>query len=189
MPGGARAGGAASGGGYPPCLLGGGGFPCLRGGEGRGVRQGGFISPMFFSGADPSDGGREAPMNSYALRIAIAALASGAILAGGRPALAQVRAEALAGAAVPRPSFVVVQAHPALATPAPAPAPDQPIGLPRVRDYEPIRELEDIYFDSGKAVIRRRRCEDLGRDLGVAARQSRLPGTGRRALRQSGGGD
>jgi outer membrane protein OmpA-like peptidoglycan-associated protein len=93
-------------------------------------------------------------MNSYALRIAIAALASGAILAGWRPALAQVRAEALAGAAVPRPSFVVVQAHPALATPAPAPAPDQPIGLPRVKDYEPIRELEDIYFDSGKAVIR-----------------------------------
>jgi peptidoglycan-associated lipoprotein len=37
---------------------------------------------------------------------------------------------------------------------APAPAPDQPIGLPRVRDYEPIPELRDIYFDFGAATIR-----------------------------------
>jgi peptidoglycan-associated lipoprotein len=37
---------------------------------------------------------------------------------------------------------------------APAPAPEAAIGLPRVRDYEAIPELRDIYFDSGKAVIR-----------------------------------
>ena len=64
-------------------------------------------------------------MKSYAVRaIAIAILAGGPILAGGRPALAQAR------------------------------SPEQPIGLPRVRDYEPIPALRDIYFDFGKAVIR-----------------------------------
>ena len=89
-------------------------------------------------------------MNSYALRvIAIAALASSPILAGCRPALAQASASAPAGAALPRPPFVLAQAPV-----APAPAPEQPIGLPRVRDYEPIPELRDIYFDFGKAVIR-----------------------------------
>jgi len=95
-------------------------------------------------------------MNNSALRvIAIAALASGPILAGCRPALAQARASAPVGAAVPRPPFVLAQAHPAPAVPvAPAPAPEQPIGLPRVRDYEPIPELRDIYFDLGKAMIR-----------------------------------
>ena len=95
-------------------------------------------------------------MNRYALRvIAIAALASGPILAGCRPALAQARASAPAGAASPRQPFVLAQAQPAPAAPvAPAPAPEQPIGLPRVRDYEPIPELRDIYFDFGKAVIR-----------------------------------
>ena len=95
-------------------------------------------------------------MNSYALRvIAIAALASGPILAGCRPALAPARASAPAGAALPRPPFVLAQAQPAPAVPvAPAPAPEQPIGLPRVRDYELIPELRDIYFDFGKAVIR-----------------------------------
>jgi len=36
----------------------------------------------------------------------------------------------------------------------PAVPPEQPIGLPRVRDYEPIPELRDIYFDFGAAVIR-----------------------------------
>ena len=93
-------------------------------------------------------------MKSYALRvIAIAALASGPILAECRPAFAQARASALAGAALPRPPFVLAQAYPAPA-PGPAPAPEQPIGLPRVRDYEPIPELRDIYFDFGKAVIR-----------------------------------
>jgi len=95
-------------------------------------------------------------MNNSALRvIAFAALASGPILAGCRPALAQARASAPVGAAVPRPPFVLAQAHPAPAVPvAPAPAPEQPIGLPRVRDYEPIPELRDIYFDLGKAMIR-----------------------------------
>jgi peptidoglycan-associated lipoprotein len=87
-------------------------------------------------------------MNSYALRvIAIAALASGPILAGCPPALAPARASAPAGAALPRPPCVLAQV-------APAPPPEQPIGLPRVRDYEPIPQLRDIYFVLGKAVIR-----------------------------------
>jgi peptidoglycan-associated lipoprotein len=56
--------------------------------------------------------------------IALAALISCPILAAGRPALAQ------------------------------APTADQPIGLPRLSDYEPIRELRDIHFDFGEATIR-----------------------------------
>ena len=94
-------------------------------------------------------------MNSYAMRsIAIAALASCPILAGCRPALAQAGTSAPTGAALPRPP-VLAQAHSALtAQIAPAAPPDQPIGLPRVRNYEPIPELRDIYFDFGTAVIR-----------------------------------
>jgi peptidoglycan-associated lipoprotein len=94
-------------------------------------------------------------MNSHALRvIAIAALASGAILAGYRPAVAQARTSAPVGAASPRSPVFLAQAHPAPAAPVAAvPAPEQPIGLPPVRDYEPIPELRDIYFDF-KAVIR-----------------------------------
>jgi outer membrane protein OmpA-like peptidoglycan-associated protein len=95
-------------------------------------------------------------VNSYAMRvIAIAALASWPILAGCRPALAQARTSALTGAALPR-LPVLAQAHSApTAQIPPAAPPDQPIGLPRVRDYEPIPELRDIYFDFGTAVIRR----------------------------------
>ena len=103
-------------------------------------------------------------MDSHALRIvAIAAIASGSILAGSRPELAPALAWA-AGAASSRPSVVLAQAPgasaaPARATPAPAagapaPAAGQPVGLPRVRDYEPIPELRDIYFDFGNATIR-----------------------------------
>jgi peptidoglycan-associated lipoprotein len=101
-------------------------------------------------------------MSPYALRvILIAALASGPIVAGctGRPALAQTRASAFTDEAVPR-AFVLAQAVSAPAAPAPpapvapAPAPEAPIGLPRVRDYEAIPELQDIYFDFGMAVIR-----------------------------------
>jgi len=100
-------------------------------------------------------------MTGYVLRVmVIAFLASGPILAGSRPVLAQARASAPAGAVLPRPPLVVAQAHPVPAAPAPtapvapAPGPEQPIGLPRVRDYEPIPELRDIHFDFGKAVIR-----------------------------------
>ena len=56
--------------------------------------------------------------------IAVAALIACPILAACRPALAQ------------------------------APAADQPIGLPRVSDYEPISELRDIHFDFDSAAIR-----------------------------------
>ena len=92
--------------------------------------------------------------------IAIAALPLGPLLADGSPALAQAGAPAPAGAAVPSPTFVLAQSSPVPAAPAPTaavapvPARDQPIGLPRVRDYEPISELRDIYFDFGNAVIR-----------------------------------
>ena len=41
----------------------------------------------------------------------------------------------------------------------PAPTREQPIGLPRVKHYESIPELRDIYFDFGKAVVR---VEDVG---------------------------
>jgi len=71
------------------------------------------------------------------------------------PSLAQARATASAGAALPREPLVLAQAHPAQAGPVgPAPASEQPIGLPRVRDYEPIPELRDVYFDFGAAEIR-----------------------------------
>jgi peptidoglycan-associated lipoprotein len=91
-------------------------------------------------------------MNINAFRvIAISALASGPILAGCRPALAQAMMSVPAGAALQRPPLVLTQAQPAPAVPV---APAQSIGLPRVRDYEPIPELRNIYFDFGKAVIR-----------------------------------
>jgi peptidoglycan-associated lipoprotein len=54
-----------------------------------------------------------------------------------------------------RPPLVLAQARPAPTAPqSPAAPPEQPNGLPRVRDYEPIPELRDIYFDFGAAVIR-----------------------------------
>jgi hypothetical protein len=85
--------------------------------------------------------------------IALAALISCPILAAGRPA------------------------------PAQAPTADQPIGLPRVSDYEPIRELRDIHFDFGEATIRR---QDPRRERGLAARPSAAAAPHRGALRQSG---
>lgn len=86
-------------------------------------------------------------MKSYALRlVVIAALASGPMLAECRPGFAQVRPAAPAGA----PSLFLAQTAPA----GPAPAREEPVGLPPVRDYEPIPELHDIYFDVGTAAIR-----------------------------------
>jgi len=69
--------------------------------------------------------GNECVLSVIAL-IASVALAWGCVLVTGRPALAQT----------------------------PTSAPEPPIGLPRVRDYEPVPELWDIYFDFGKAEIR-----------------------------------
>lgn len=73
-------------------------------------------------------------MSTLALRVlVIAALAAGPIIA------------------VPRAS-VLAQVAP---TPAvPAPPPEAPIGLPRVKEYRAIPQLRDIYFDFGEAVIR-----------------------------------
>jgi peptidoglycan-associated lipoprotein len=95
-------------------------------------------------------------MNRNALRvIAIAVLASGPLLGGSGTALAQAKASTQAGPALPRPPFEPTQAQVVPAVPvAPAPAAEKRIALPRVRDYEPIPALRDIYFDFGKALIR-----------------------------------
>ena len=54
----------------------------------------------------------------------------------------------------PRPPLVLAQAHPApTVPPSPAARPEQPNGLPRVRDSEPIPGRRDIYFDFGAAII------------------------------------
>src|SRR5262245_44555915 len=91
---------------------------------------------------------RERPRKSYVLRlVAIAALASVPMVAECRPTFAQVKASAPTGAALPRPPLFLAQAAPG----GPAPAREQPVGLPPVRDYEPIPELRDIYFDLGTA--------------------------------------
>jgi len=124
-----------------------GSIPAVRPGGCRTVASG-----ERFSGADlERRRARERPMKSYAVRlVAIAALASGLVLADCRPTPAQAKASAPAGATQPRAPLVLVQAAPA----GPSPAREQPVGLPPVKDYEPIPELLDIYFDMGTAAIR-----------------------------------
>jgi peptidoglycan-associated lipoprotein len=84
--------------------------------------------------------------------IVIALLASGVVSAGCGPALAQT-------ATFPH-VRILAQAAPApVVTPPAAPggssqAPAQPVGLPRLKDYQAIGDLKDIYFDFGKAEIR-----------------------------------
>ena len=51
-------------------------------------------------------------------------------------------------------AIAVLAALPLAACVTPSGAADSTIGLPRARDYEPIAELRDIYFDFGKADIR-----------------------------------
>ena len=77
--------------------------------------------------------------------VALAAIVSGAVLVGDRPALAQGYAPTRPDAGGPR-SAVVAQASPAPTT--------APVGLPPVRDYQLTSELRDIYFDFAKARIR-----------------------------------
>jgi len=90
-------------------------------------------------------------MSSYILCVvAISALALGPILAECRPTFAQARASAPADIAMRKPPLVLAQAAPV----GPEPAPEQRIGLPRMRDYERIPELRDVYFDFGTAAIR-----------------------------------
>jgi peptidoglycan-associated lipoprotein len=85
--------------------------------------------------------------------IAIAALAC-SVPASVRPALAQARPSAPARTLAPR-EPLLAQDHPAQGGQGgAAPGLEQPIGLPRVRDYETIPELRDIYFDFGTAAIR-----------------------------------
>jgi len=81
--------------------------------------------------------------------ITFAALIWCSIFAACGPALAQARVSAPTRAASSSPPLVVAQAPASGAAPA-----DQPVGLPRVRDYEPTPELRDIYFDFGTAAIR-----------------------------------
>ena len=93
-------------------------------------------------------------MNKQATRvITIAALIACSVLAGCRPALAQAGTSVLISAAPARPPLVLAQATPQPPAAAVAPA-DQPIGLPRVKDYEPVPELRDIYFDFGTSTIK-----------------------------------
>lgn len=93
-------------------------------------------------------------MSKQATRvITIAALIACSVLAGCRPALAQAGTSVLISTAPARPPFVLAQATTQPAAPAAAPA-DQPIGLPRVKDYEPVPELRDIYFDFGTSTIK-----------------------------------
>jgi peptidoglycan-associated lipoprotein len=77
-------------------------------------------------------------MNGRPTRLtAIAALIACSMLAACLPALAQTGAQA-----------------PTTPAATGAPPADQRIGLPRVRDYSPIPELRDVYFDFGAAAIR-----------------------------------
>lgn len=93
-------------------------------------------------------------MSKQATRvITIAALIACSVLAACRPALAQAGTSVLISTAPARPPFVLAQATTQPAAPAAAPA-DQPIGLPRVKDYEPVPELRDIYFDFGTSTIK-----------------------------------
>lgn len=92
-------------------------------------------------------------MNKQATRvITIAALIACSVLAGSRPAVAQAGTPALTSTATARPALVLAQATTTPPASAAAPA-DQPIGLPRVKDYEPVSELRDIYFDFGASSI------------------------------------
>src|SRR5262245_11889388 len=87
--------------------------------------------------------------------IGIAAFLSGPLLAGCHTHVAPQGASAAAVGVVPRPRVVLTQAETAPSVQrAPAPSTDSPVGLPRVRDYEPVAGLRDIHFDFGKAVIR-----------------------------------
>lgn len=88
--------------------------------------------------------------------IAIAALAAARIFAGCSTGQTELQPSTPSSAALASPPFVVAKADPSPPPPpvAPKPAPDRPIALPRVRDYEPIPQLRDIYFDVGTAEIR-----------------------------------
>src|SRR5215470_8332445 len=93
-------------------------------------------------------------MNGYALcAFAIALLGWCPIPVGYHQALAQARPSASDHAALPREPLVLAQAQ-STSPAGPAPAPQRPVGLPRARDYEPIPDLRDIYFDFGVAMIR-----------------------------------
>jgi peptidoglycan-associated lipoprotein len=87
--------------------------------------------------------------------IAIAALASGPIFVACRASPAAPGLSTPAGAALAREPIAVAKADstPPAAVASP-PASDRPIALPRVKDYEPIPALRDIYFDVGTAEIR-----------------------------------
>src|SRR5262249_38721101 len=74
----------------------------------------------------------------------------GRILPDCAPTLARPRASAPADVAMRKPPLVLAQAAPA----GPEPAPGQRIGLPRMRDYERIPALRDVYFDFGTAAFR-----------------------------------
>lgn len=101
--------------------------------------------------------------------IAIGALALSSVLAGFCSALAQARASASAGAPSPIDQLRLAQTPRTQAGPSgPELSPDRSIGLPRVREYETIPELRDVYFDFGTATIRPGNV-DLGEQRAEAA--------------------
>jgi peptidoglycan-associated lipoprotein len=110
-------------------------------GPGIGVKATAMVhddGSLTFDGGDGAALHRRGGWNLHAAHlIALIALTSFPVLATSRPALAQAQAPTTTPSSA-----------------APAPGPDQPIGLPRVRDYEPTAELRDIHFDFGTAAIR-----------------------------------
>lgn len=85
--------------------------------------------------------------NRSGLALVAMALVSSVIAGGGPGRSGPAAAAADAGAPGPR-AGVLAQAAPA------TPPPERPIGLPPIRDYQPTRELRDIYYETGKATIR-----------------------------------
>jgi outer membrane protein OmpA-like peptidoglycan-associated protein len=83
-----------------------------------------------------------ARFSAAAVRIGILALVAGLF------------GECVAAAPLPRSSLVAQARSAPSVSDTPAPAPGATIGLPRAKNYEPIPELRDIFFDFGKADIR-----------------------------------
>jgi peptidoglycan-associated lipoprotein len=88
-------------------------------------------------------------MTTSTLCVMAIAVTWGQMLAGWNPAVA--------GAREPDTAAIVAQASlgPSARAPGdPNAAADRRVGLPRLRDYEPVPELRDIHFGFGQAAIR-----------------------------------
>ena len=98
---------------------------------------------------------RHATGRRWTACVAIVALGAMTVLAGCRPTPSRVGLAAVTDEPSPAAALTEAQANPVTApSGTPPPRRDQPIGLPRLRDYQSIRELRDIYFDVGESAIR-----------------------------------